>query len=281
MKIEKISENQIKCTLNKTDLASRQIKASELAYGTEKAKLLFRDMMQQAASQFGFHAEDFPLMIEAIPVPGDSIILIITKVEDPDELDTRFSNFSPDDSEQDEDSEIDYEYMEDMEDIIDEGEDNSSNLLEMFNHVRDKLESLSSNKDFIPLADFLNSTAKTKTAKTSTKSLPEIITRIYSFDNLNTLIYLSGYLHNYRGQNSLYKSRQNNRYYLIMNNSSQSIQEFSSTCAIISEFGSTENYSSVSEAYYKEHFDKIIEKKALQKLQLINNTGGSENGTDN
>lgn len=281
MKIEKISENQIKCTLNKSDLASRQIKASELAYGTEKAKLLFRDMMQQAASQCGFHAEDFPLMIEAIPVPGDSIILIITKVEDPDELDTRFSNFSPDDSEEDDDSEIDYEYMEDMEDIIDEREDTSSNLLEMFNHVRDKLESLSSNKDFIPLADFLNSAAKAKTAKNSAKGLPEIITRVYSFDNLNTLIYLSGYLHNYRGQNSLYKSRQNNRYYLIMNNSSQSIQEFSTTCAIVSEFGSTENYSSVSEAYYKEHFDKIIEKKALQKLQLINSTGGSENGTDN
>jgi len=282
MKIEKISENQIKCTLNKKDLASRQIKASELAYGTEKAKLLFRDMMQQAASQFGFHAEDFPLMIEAIPVPGDSIILIITKVEDPDELDTRFSNFSPDDSEEkDDDSDIDYEYMEDMEDIVDEREDTSSNLLEMFNHVRDKLESLSSNKDFIPLADFLNSAAKAKAAKASVKSLPEIITRVYSFDNLNTLIYLSGYLHNYQGQNSLYKSRQNNRYYLIMNNSSQSIQEFSTTCAIISEFGSTENYSSVSEAYYKEHFDKIIEKKALQKLQLINSTGGSENGTDN
>ena len=46
MKIEKINENQIKCTLNKNDLASRQIKVSELAYGTEKAKLLFQDMMQ-------------------------------------------------------------------------------------------------------------------------------------------------------------------------------------------------------------------------------------------
>ena len=34
-------------------------------------------------------------MIEAIPVNLDSIILIITKVEDPDELDTRFSKFSP------------------------------------------------------------------------------------------------------------------------------------------------------------------------------------------
>ncbi len=34
-------------------------------------------------------------MIEAIPVNTESIILIITKVEDPEELDTRFSKFSP------------------------------------------------------------------------------------------------------------------------------------------------------------------------------------------
>ena len=49
MKIEKINENQIKCTLNKSDLASRHIKISELAYGSEKAKDLFRDMMQQSS----------------------------------------------------------------------------------------------------------------------------------------------------------------------------------------------------------------------------------------
>ena len=34
-------------------------------------------------------------MIEAIPVSAESIILIITKVEDPEELDTRFSKFAP------------------------------------------------------------------------------------------------------------------------------------------------------------------------------------------
>ena len=48
MKIEKINENQIRCTLTKADLEDRQIRLSELAYGTEKAKSLFRDMMQQA-----------------------------------------------------------------------------------------------------------------------------------------------------------------------------------------------------------------------------------------
>ena len=89
MKIEKINENQIRCTLTRADLEDRHLKISELAYGTEKAKSLFHDMMQQAAFEFGFEADDIPLMIEAIPSSSDSIVLIITKVEDPEELDTQ------------------------------------------------------------------------------------------------------------------------------------------------------------------------------------------------
>ncbi len=41
MKIEKISDTQIRCTLTKEDLDSHQIRISELAYGTDKAKKLF------------------------------------------------------------------------------------------------------------------------------------------------------------------------------------------------------------------------------------------------
>ena len=95
MKIEKLNENQIRCTLTKEDLASRKLKISELAYGSEKAKNLFRDMMRQANFEFGFEAEDIPLMIEAVPLNGECIVLIVTKVEDPEELDTRFSRFAP------------------------------------------------------------------------------------------------------------------------------------------------------------------------------------------
>ena len=100
MKIEKINDNQIRCTLTHADLAARNLKISELAYGTEKAKSLFRDMMQQASFDFGFEADDLPLMIEAIPSSSDSITLIITKVEDPEELDTRFAKFSPSNGEE-------------------------------------------------------------------------------------------------------------------------------------------------------------------------------------
>lgn len=92
MKIEKINNNQIKCVLNKGDLTSRQIKVSELAYGTDKAQELFKDMMSQANDEFGFEANDMPLMIEAVPLSADSIMLIITKVDNPDDIEDKFTN---------------------------------------------------------------------------------------------------------------------------------------------------------------------------------------------
>ncbi len=93
VKIEKLNDNQIRCTLTRADLMDRQIKLSELVCGGEKAKSLFQEMMHQASDEFGFEAEDTPLMIEAVPAASDSIVLIITKVDDPEELDSKFSKF--------------------------------------------------------------------------------------------------------------------------------------------------------------------------------------------
>ena len=95
MKIERVNENQIRCTLTSFDLSVRNLNLRELAYGTEKARNLFREMIQKASNEVGFEAEDIPLMVEAIPLSNESVMLIITKIEDPEELDTRFSKFSP------------------------------------------------------------------------------------------------------------------------------------------------------------------------------------------
>ena len=53
MKIEKVNDHQIRCTLTREDLADRELKISELAYGTEKAKSLFRDMMGSSEPEDG------------------------------------------------------------------------------------------------------------------------------------------------------------------------------------------------------------------------------------
>ena len=94
MKIERINENQIRCTLSSFDLSVRNLNLGELAYGSEKARNLFREMIQKASNEVGFDAEDIPLMVEAIPLSNESVMLVITKIEDPEELDTRFSKFS-------------------------------------------------------------------------------------------------------------------------------------------------------------------------------------------
>ena len=120
MKIEKVNDNQIRCTLTRQDLADRQIKLSELAYGSEKARSLFKDMIEQANYEFGFETNDIPLMVEAIPVSGESIILLITKVEYPEELDTRFSKFSEAGEEYDTADDTDFEEnMQGADDILD------------------------------------------------------------------------------------------------------------------------------------------------------------------
>ncbi len=173
MKIEKLSENQIRCTLNRADLASRQLKISELAYGSEKAKALFREMMQQASYEFGFEAEDIPLMIEAIPMSPDCIVLIITKVEDPDELDTRFSKFSPSNTGDDEDDEEEEEENSDTADDASfdmtfnkEVAGGADEIINLFNKVKDYLNKNlselngSGNKpDFVPFHKSLKDSA--------------------------------------------------------------------------------------------------------------------------
>lgn len=256
MKIEKINDNQIKCTLNKSDLASRQIKLSELAYGTEKAKSLFRDMMQQAYLEFGFEAEDIPLMIEAIPVSPDCIVLVITKVEDPEELDTRFSRFAPSD-----------EDLDDMDVIEDTGIPIANDLIDMLNQVKEKVASVADGS-FIPLPESLGVKKKEEKRTTDKSGVP--LFKIFSFDSLTSVINVSHQLTGvYKGQSSLYKSSGNDRFYLIAYKSSHSLEEFSAICCVISEYGKGENSSAANEAYIKEHFIKIIPKKAIQKLQEV------------
>jgi adapter protein MecA 1/2 len=97
MKIEKINKNKFRCILSSEDLASRKININELAYGSPKARQLFTEIVTIASRRFGFDADGTPLMIEAVPVPNNCLILVVSKVEDSDELDTRFSTFTSDD----------------------------------------------------------------------------------------------------------------------------------------------------------------------------------------
>lgn len=256
MRIEKISDKQIRCTLNKQDLSDRELRISELAYGTDKAKALFRDMMQQASYEFGFETEDIPLMIEAIPMYPDTLVLVITKVDDPDELDTRFSNFSDD---PDDILYEDSEYAFDIEDSYD------SDLIDGYITSEDDVEEQET--DFISLSEALRMEPRPKTL--DTKFSTDVI-KIYSFKTLEDITALANTLENiYNGLNTVYKDDIKGCYYLILHKSEHSPEEFNKICNIIGEYGTLYKNTYASTSYFEEHYKRLINAKAIQTLAKI------------
>ncbi len=233
MKIEKLNDNQIRCTLTRADLAARHLQLSELAYGTEKAKSLFRDMMQQAAFEFGFEAEDLPLMIEAIPASADSIVLVITKVEDPEELDTRFSKFAPSPG-----SDWDSSKKEVLNKL--EGADT---LLELLDKVKEKL-----GNSVVP-----------EGKEESSVEPPKNVLRLFSFPTMNSVLKAVHLLSSiYSGSNTLYKDPEEDVYILAMTQSDHTINDFNRICNMLSEYGSMEASSGATLAFLEEHCDMVV-----------------------
>ncbi len=262
MKIEKVSDNQIRCTLTREDLADRQLKLSELAYGTEKAKMLFRDMMQQAAYEFGFEAEDIPLMIEAIPLSADTIILIITKVEYPDELDTRFSQFSPGGPEESGYASDGSRFSEGDSTFDTVGADDILDLFRKIQEERKKAEAnLKKESEFIPLEKAIQ---REQPQQPEPKVVVDI-TKLFVFNQLDDVSRLARVLRGfYNGCNVLYKNVTTRKYYLIISKSQHTPEEFNKVCNILSEYARQEKYSSSTQAYLEEHYEKILKEKALQ-----------------
>lgn len=273
VKIEKINDTQIRCTLTSEDLADRQLKLSELAYGTDKAKELFRDMMLQAQDQFGFEADNVPLMIEAIPITPDSIVLIITKVEDPEELDTRFSKFAPgaDDAAP---AQTDAPSITGADDILD--------LFQKLCESRVKKASASSDQTAKETAKG-DSDRKTRiqpdtddakdlteaSSETSTEPQPDL-TRIFTFATLDTVIRAACALNGwYTGVNTLYKDREST-YVLILHQTGITPEHFNKVCNMLSEYGTGKACTAATEAYLKEHGEVLIARQALQQLLLLN-----------
>ena len=246
MKIEKLNDNQIRCTLTRADLASRELKLSELICGSEKAKSLFQDMMKQAAAEFGFEAEDMPLMIEAVPASSDSIVLIVTKVDDPEELDSKFSKFGTSINDPENKRHNAWDKLEGADDILD-----------LIHKVK---EAVSDPGKMLPSKD-----SQKNSADPEKKEQSKI--RLFSFATLDHVIQACHLLKTlYHGSNTLYKDTSDNVYILAMTQSDHTMNEFNKICNMMSEYGSTEKATTAVLAFLEEHCEVIVASDAVTQL---------------
>lgn len=238
MKIEKLNENQLKITLAPEDLSIRGLALNELSYGSPKTKDLYNELVEQALNEFGFESEDGALVIEAIPTSKGNLIIFITKNNISDDLDTRFSRFSPD-----------------LYDALEEDEN-----------------------EFIPLTDMLKangqSDSKTKSAE---KSKPEKSffsegnSKIFILKSLEAVSELSFHIKDlFSGKSSLYKNPQSKLYFLILENNPADKDNFGKVCNIASEFSSQNKSNYATITVITEHCEKIIGSDAVTILSALN-----------
>lgn len=284
MKLEKLSDTQIRCTLSKEDLSQRQLHLSELAYGSEKAKELFHDMMQQASIELGFEADNIPLMIEAIPISNDCLVLVVTKVEDPDELDTRFSRFSKinvDDSFDEDFSDIDdtdfeeMDFLDDEDDIDMDDEPLPFSPSSDFDNADSDASTSSKERSAIDdaldlIAPFTQAIAQAKKEamrkkKENRSSVQDC--QYYSFQNFSQAAQLGAFLAPFfEGESSLYKDSFSNNYYMILRKTQNENDTFHRACNIAADFGVRISASYATPAYFREHFETILEENAVEML---------------
>ena len=203
MKIERLDDNSIRCTLTSLDLSSRNINLRDMTYGSEAAKRLFTEMMQKAQNEVGFTADSGPLMIEAVPLQGGSIQLVISKVDDPEELDTRFSKFTAAaaGSQSGWISQLASEILEGAHGLLQEMKDKASQQA----NTLDGGNAATSGPDGHAEADADRHDDDTD------------VYRIYAFQSLDRVIDAATAIGDiYDGPNTLYKDPQDHHFYLVL-----------------------------------------------------------------
>ena len=254
MRIEKVNDNQIRCYLSREELESRQLRLKELAYGTDKAKRLFHELMQEASKRFGFEVENIPVMVEAVPLHDDSLVLIVTKVDNPEELDTRFSNFAP---------------------SVKSGSSNSgqssSTLGQLLDSIRKELGEGSGDR-----TDGAHPSSGKKKRAAGAKESPQeqagsllpAGAQLYTFTTLGSAANaacLAAPVFN--GTSALYRDPADNRYYLFLTPSDDTdTAQYTSALSTFSEFGTSEFITPAREQYLREHCEVLCAADAVQNL---------------
>ena len=244
MKLERLNENTIRCLIDKTELMARHIDIEDMTYGSENTIDLFEEMLDKANVELGF-SPNRSLVIEAVPLVEGSIELLISKVESPDELDVRFSKFSP----------------------SKQGK-GFPGFFEMLEGAFDKLEDELRSQNMQGLQD-INSNAKTKADMRKEDSYISI----FSFESIDKATDASKRISSINFDSSLFKDEKNKRYFLALsidkNAEKEELDTFNKICNVLAEYGEKVQGMGYNLAYYKEHYQIIIHDDAVDKLSKL------------
>ena len=172
-------------------------------------------------------------------------MLLVTKVEDPEELDTRFSHFTsiPDESDPV---------------ISPEERVYADEIIGCMEHLNKLLTD--------PLASKIFNHGE---GQNRVEISMESMSKVFRFESLDEVINLAKVINKiYNGDNTLFKDTSTGIYYLMVSMSSHTPEQFNKICNIISEYVTMER-ADIDVEYLKEHGEVIVKDKAVQVLKKL------------
>ena len=228
MKIEKISENQICCTLTLADLINNKIHLGDLAGNSDKVREFFNYLMMRAKRDCGFEFDSGPLIIEAIHQPPDSLKLVITKTNESGEFD---------------------EGTEHGAGFFDPASDLSGIIKRSLNKAKAAAEKAKENAPESPEAE------------------PPVIPCAFRFSSLENVIAAAKALKGITTlRNSLFKDTTPGFYLLILDADAVTDKKYEALINILSEYSQPSRISLSSESYLTEHDLLMISDNALEVM---------------
>lgn len=258
MQIEVIGNLRIKCTLTSEYLKSRWVDIDDLAYGTEAMTALFRDIIEETREKFGIDftaRENHPVMIEAVPMGEGTLTIFISKAEDAEELDTRFSRFSPKNQDDGITPSGDFDDDDDYMDAFDPDDE-----MEVPRKMPPKKpvakKSVSEfGRSFFDVLD---------KEKDRIRESGCIIT--VGFDRLTDLMDLASKGSVYEGGSSVYKNRQTGKYLLVIHAEGEDFAKAMKFAELATEFGAVRLVPKSGASFLDTGYDILVAQRALEKL---------------
>lgn len=96
MRMERINEHQVRCVITLQDLEEHKLTTGDLKYGTKEIRALFNEVIGRAVENYKFNEDHLPVMVEAIPIKDGELLVILSAVENVEELDPHFAHFQED-----------------------------------------------------------------------------------------------------------------------------------------------------------------------------------------
>ncbi|HAH18352.1 MAG TPA: hypothetical protein DCL29_05020 [Eubacterium sp.] len=231
MKLEKLSENSIRCTIDRKEFETYKIKLGEIINGNGNAPKFFKEIIYKAHEQFGFEPNNFPLIIEATANIPDNIVFTITKVNTEEE-------------------------MEKMKKIVAMNQKKfQNNLLNNIHNVEDMDDLIQEIEDY-----------KNNDATDEGDDFEESV--IFMFSNVDNLITSAKQVDGiYKGVSDLYEIEGN--YVLLLDAELEDAESYQYSCDIISEYADDTLFSDLTQSIILEHFEPVIEGDALTQLAKL------------